>query len=207
MNSSDPEHSFSRRVPAGDTHERDICDRCGFVAYENPKLVAGAVVTHERRILLCRRAIEPRRGYWTLPAGYMELHETTVDAARREALEEANARIDIDALLAVYSIPRISQVQIIYRARLADADFSAGEESLEVELFDWDRIPWDEIAFPSVHWALGHHRAVEDHDVFAPFSNPAGGDDLPCHGRSKTMTRKRSVMAESLRMVRYPRIS
>jgi 8-oxo-dGTP pyrophosphatase MutT (NUDIX family) len=115
----------------------------------------------------------------------MELHESTADAARREAMEEANAHIDINALLAVYSIPRISQVQVIYRARLARPDFSPGDESLEVDLFDWDDIPWDEIAFPSVHWALGHHRAVEGVDLFAPFANPPGetGDTTPAPPR------------------------
>jgi ADP-ribose pyrophosphatase YjhB (NUDIX family) len=181
MTRSETFDNFSRRVPNGDTHERDVCDHCGFVSYDNPKLVAGAVVTHVGRVMLCRRAINPRHGFWTLPAGYMELHETTMDAARREAMEEANADIDIDALLAVYSIPRISQVQIIYRATLAEPDFSPGEESLEVALYDWDDIPWDEIAFPSVHWALGHHREVEGKALFAPFTNPPGetGDTTP----------------------------
>jgi ADP-ribose pyrophosphatase YjhB (NUDIX family) len=174
-------HTFARRVPAGDTHERDVCDHCGFIAYENPKLVAGAVVGHEGHILLCRRAIEPRIGYWTLPAGYMELNETTAQAATREAREEACADIRIDALLAVYSIPRISQVQIIYRATLVDPSISAGDESLEVALFDWSDIPWSEIAFPSVHWALNHHREVSGKTVFAPFSNPQGdgGNAMP----------------------------
>lgn len=165
---------FSRRVPAGDTLERDVCDTCGFVNYENPKVVAGAVVRHGERILLCRRAIMPRRGYWTLPAGYMELNETTQDAARREAFEEAQANIGIDALLAVYSIPRISQVQLIYLARLLDPAIAAGEESLDVRLFDWDEIPWPELAFPSVHWALNQYRSLRGRTEFIPFTNPAG---------------------------------
>ena len=166
--------NFIQRVPDGDTLMRDVCNDCGFVHYDNPKVVAGAVVRAGDNILLCRRAIEPRSGYWTLPAGYMELNETVEQAALREAYEEAYARIEIDTLLAVYSIPRISQIQVIYRADLADPDIKPGTESLEVGLFAWDRIPWDEIAFPSVHWALNHFLEVRDRGVFSPFSNPAG---------------------------------
>ncbi len=173
--------SFSRVVPDGDTVHRDVCDTCGFIRYENPKVVAGAVVSYEGKILLCRRAIPPRHGFWTLPAGYMELNETVEEAAKREALEEACARIDIDALLAVYSIPRISQIQVMYRAALIDPAIEAGIESLEVDLFEWDDIPWDEIAFPSVHWALTQHHQIRDEKLFAPFSNPEGetGDFPP----------------------------
>ena len=174
MNPPNKATSFSRIVPEGDTLHRDVCDTCGFIRYENPKVVAGAVVSYEGRILLCRRAIPPRHGFWTLPAGYMELNETVEDAAKREALEEACAKIDINALLAVYSIPRISQIQVMYRADLVDPAIEAGIESLEVDLFAWDDIPWDEIAFPSVHWALTQHRQIRDEKLFAPFSNPAG---------------------------------
>jgi len=145
-----------RTVPDGDTHERMVCPDCGFIDYENPKVVVGSVVVAEDRILLCRRAIEPRLGYWTLPAGYLEVNESTMAGAEREALEEACARIAIEGLLAVYDIPRISQVQIIYRARLAEPDFEPGPESLEVRLFAWEEIPWDALAFPSVRWALDH---------------------------------------------------
>jgi ADP-ribose pyrophosphatase YjhB (NUDIX family) len=150
------------------------CPDCGFIAYENPKVVAGSVVSVDGKIMLCRRAIEPRRGYWTLPAGYLELHETPEEGARREAWEEARARIAIDALLAVFSVPRISQVQLIYRATLAEPGFEAGPESLEVALFDWADIPWSEIAFPSVKWALDEYRARLGQDVFAPGINPPG---------------------------------
>ncbi len=106
------------------------------------------------RILLCRRAIEPRRGFWTLPAGYMEMAETVEEGARREAWEEARARIALEGVLAVYSIARLGQVQVIFRAGLAEPGFEAGPESLEVRLFGWDEIPWDDMAFPSVRWAL-----------------------------------------------------
>ncbi len=145
-------------IPAGDNRERKVCRDCGFVAYENPKLVVGAVCRWEDRILLCRRAIDPRTGYWTLPAGYLELDEATPAGAAREAWEEAHAEIAIDGLLAVYDIPRISQVQLIYRARLISPDIAAGPESLEVRLFAWDEIPWQDLAFPSVTWALEHFR-------------------------------------------------
>lgn len=164
--------SLIRTVPDGDTHERSVCEHCGFVNYQNPKIVVGSVVRHEGRILMCRRAIEPRRGFWTIPAGYMELHETPHDGARREALEEANARLEIGDLLAVYTVARLSQVQLIFRATLADPSFSAGEESLEVALFSWQEIPWDEIAFPSVHWALHHDREAEARGPGQPFTNP-----------------------------------
>lgn len=166
--------SFSKRVPDGDTHERMVCDSCGWIHYVNPKVVVGAVCTWEGKLLLCRRAIEPRLGYWTIPAGYLEERETTEQGAAREAQEEACADIEIEALLAVYNIPRISQVQIIYRAQLRSPDVAAGEESEEVGFYDWDEIPWDELAFPSVHWALKHHREVDGQAVFAPFGNPPG---------------------------------
>lgn len=164
-----------RAVPAGDTHERLICPDCGFIQYDNPKIVVGSVVAVGGQILLCRRAIQPRKGYWTLPAGYLELNETTADGALREAWEEAQARIAIDTLLAVYNIPRISQVQLIYRATLAEPGFAAGPESEEVALFDWDQIPWNDLAFPSVHWALRHYHETRDERVFAPRGNPVDG--------------------------------
>jgi ADP-ribose pyrophosphatase YjhB (NUDIX family) len=129
------------------------------------------------RILMCRRAINPRRGFWTLPAGYLELNESTSAGAAREAWEEAQARIAIEGLLAIYDIPRISQVQLIYRARLIDEAVAAGPESLEVALFGWDEIPWAEIAFPSVRWALNHEREARLSGDFtariAPPTDPA----------------------------------
>ena len=166
--------AWQRRIPDGDSRERLVCTDCGFVNYENPKIVVGVVATWEGRILLCRRAIHPRRGFWTLPAGYLELKETTADCAAREAFEEACAQIRIDQLLAVYSIPRISQVQLMYRADLVSPVVAAGEETEAVGLFDWDEIPWDEIAFPSVHWALHHHRETRHEAAFVPRSNPPG---------------------------------
>ena len=166
--------NFKRVVPEGDNFERLVCVDCGFINYENPKIVVGSVVHDGSRILLCRRAINPRNGFWTLPAGFLEQHETTMAGAMREAWEEAQAKIEIDALLAVYSIPRLSQVQLIYRARLADPNIAAGPESEEVGLFEFDDIPWRELAFPSVHWALGQDRELGDRTTFAPFVNPPG---------------------------------
>ena len=174
MNSKTQNSGFRREIPAGDTHERDVCATCGFVNYVNPKIVTGSIVRYEDKILLCRRAIEPRIGFWTLPAGFMELGETTEQAAMREAQEEANANIVIDRLLAIYTIPRIAQVQIMYLAHLETPVFSAGPESLEVMLADWAEIPWDELAFPSVRWALEQYRSIEGMADFAPFSNPPG---------------------------------
>jgi ADP-ribose pyrophosphatase YjhB (NUDIX family) len=161
-----------RTIPEGDDRLRLVCPDCGFINYENPKIVVGSVAVWEQRILLCRRAIEPSLGLWTLPAGYMELNETTSQGAMREAWEEARAKIAIDCLLAVYEIPRISQVQLIYRARLLSPEVAAGPESLEVGLFQWDEIPWDDIAFPTVRWALDEHHARRGEHEFSPATNP-----------------------------------
>jgi ADP-ribose pyrophosphatase YjhB (NUDIX family) len=169
---------FTRRVPPGDDIERAVCDRCGFVDYENPRIVVGSVATWEDRVLLCRRAIEPRSGYWTLPAGYLERNESPEEGALREAWEEARARLAIDQLLATYAITRISQVQLIYRARLVDPEVSAGPESREVRLFSWgDLPPADRIAFPSVRWALEDFRASCSEAVFAPRTRSDAGVD------------------------------
>lgn len=150
---------FVRTVPKDDDRERRVCRTCGFVDYVNPKIVAGSVATApDGRILLCRRAIEPRTGFWTLPAGFMEEGETIQQAAAREAFEEARARLEIETIVGIYSVPRISQVQIFFRARLLDTDISAGVESEAVGLFEWDDIPWDDLAFPSVKWALDDWR-------------------------------------------------
>lgn len=170
--------SFHLAIPPGDERERRICDRCGFIDYVNPRIVVGSVVTWtapgetEPLILFCRRAIEPRRGFWTLPAGFMETGETVRAAAIREAREEACCEIEIDALLAVYDVPHISQVQLMFRATLASPDVAPGVESLEVALLKWPDIPWDELAFPSVTWALKHWRESVGRVGFAPFGAP-----------------------------------
>ena len=164
---------FVRRTPEGEDRERLTCADCGYIAYENPKIVTGSVVIVGGKVMLCRRAIEPRRGFWTIPAGYMELNETVEEAAMREAREEACADLALDGILAVYSIARIGQVQVLFRDRLASPGFAPGPESLEVRLFDWEEIPWDDLAFPSVHWVLKAWREIGDGPIGAPRGNPA----------------------------------
>ncbi len=163
---------FIRRVPEGDDRERLTCADCGFVAYENPKVVVGSVVAAGEQVLLCRRAIQPRQGFWTLPAGYMEMHETVEEGARREAWEEARVRIALEGVLAVYSIARLGQVQVMFRARMAEPGFAAGPESLEARLFHWNDIPWDDIAFPTVRWALQAWRDTAGAPLGAAQLNP-----------------------------------
>ncbi len=163
------------RVPEGDTLPRYVCLACNVIHYQNPKMVVGCIPEWEDKILLCRRAIEPRSGWWTLPAGFMENSETLAEAAARETLEEACARVAIGSLYAVYSLPHISQVYLLFRARLLDLDFKPGIESLEVALFSEHEIPWDEMAFRVIHdplkryfqernrGGIGFHMGVIDH--------------------------------------------
>ena len=146
--------SLSLRVPPGDNRTRGICDVCGMIHYQNPRLVVGALPVWDDRILMCRRAIEPRHGKWTLPAGFMENGETTAEGAVRETLEEAGARIELGPIFSLICVPHIHQVHVIYRARLLDLDFSAGEESLEVKLLREDEIPWNDIAFRTISLSL-----------------------------------------------------
>jgi len=143
------------RVPSDDNRERHICTVCTTIHYQNPKMVIGAIPEWEDgRILLCRRAIEPRHGFWTLPAGFMENGETTPEAAARETLEEANADVQIGELYSLYNIPYINQVYMLFRARLLNLDFSPGVESLEVALFAEKEIPWNNMAFRAVSLTL-----------------------------------------------------
>lgn len=149
-------------IPEGDDRPRLTCLDCGYIAYENPKVVVGAVCVWDDKFLLCKRAIEPRRGWWTIPAGYLELNETFAEGATREAWEEAETRIRITGVLGIYEIPRISQIYVIHKAVMITPKFSPGLESEEVKLVDWDDIPWDELAFPSVNWALKHYESGGD---------------------------------------------
>jgi len=137
-------------VPPGDDRTRHICQNCDRVHYQNPRIIAGAIPVHEQKILLCRRAIAPREGLWTLPAGFLENGETIEQGALRESLEEANARLRAPALYAIFDIPRIHQVYIFFRAELADLDFAPGTESLETALFAEADIPWEHLAFTVV---------------------------------------------------------
>ena len=169
--------SFTHRVPEGDDISRAVCDHCNHIVYDNPKIVVGSVVLHENKVLLCRRAIDPRKGFWTVPAGYMELNETPEEGAIREAREEANATLTLGSLLAIYTVKHLSQVQMIYRATLASPEYSAGPESLEVQLFGFDEIPWEDIAFPTVHWMLADiQKYLAGHEAL-PFGNPVGAQD------------------------------
>ncbi len=147
------------RIPDDDSRMRYVCTECSTIHYQNPRMVIGSIPEWEGKILLCRRAIEPRYGYWTLPGGFMENGESTTQAAIRETLEEANARIAIGDLYSMYSLPYINQVHMFFRAKLLDINFSAGQESLDVELFDESEIPWNELAFRPVRYSLEHYFA------------------------------------------------
>ena len=160
--------AVTHRIPEGDSLSRAVCDACGTIQYQNPKIVVGCLPTHGERILICKRAIEPRYGLWTLPAGFMENDESAAEGAAREALEEANARVDIEDLYTVYSIPHISQVYMMFRARLLDTDVSPGVESLEVKLVREEEIPWDQLAFAMVRRTLEHFLEDRKRGVFTP---------------------------------------
>ena len=140
----------ARRVPPGDSLPRWVCDACGEIHYQKPLLVVGAIPEWEGRLLLCRRAIEPRRDLWTLPAGFMENGESLEAGAMRETLEEANARVDVGELYTVISLPHINQVYMMFRSRLLDRGFGPGPESLEVRLFHEDEVPWERLAFRTI---------------------------------------------------------
>ena len=147
-------HPVSIQIPDGDTKERHVCDACGVIHYQNPKIVAGCIPEWEGQILLCRRGIEPRHGLWTIPAGFMENGETIEQAAARETLEEACAEVEINGLYGVFNITHVNQVYMIFRASLKEKKFASGIESLETELFSENDIPWSEMAFPVVVQSL-----------------------------------------------------
>lgn len=164
----------SPRIPPGDHLPRDVCERCGAVHYQNPRLVVGCVPEFGGRILLCKRGIEPRRGFWTVPAGFMENGETLQQAAARESHEEALVRVEIGSPLAIVHVLPAHQVHVFFRARLWEPGFGAGPESLEVELVEPADIPWPDIAFPSTEFAL--RRFLEDR---AAGCEPLHFADLP----------------------------
>lgn len=145
------------RVPPGDSLPRHVCDACGTIHYQNPKIIVGCIPAWENRVLLCKRAIEPRYGLWTVPAGFLENGETTADGAKRETLEEANANVEVGDLFALYNIPHINQVYMLFRARLLDLGFHAGAETLELRLCSDTDVPWDDIAFATVRNTLTHY--------------------------------------------------
>jgi ADP-ribose pyrophosphatase YjhB (NUDIX family) len=142
--------ALEHRIPHGDTLPRYVCADCGTVHYQNPKVVVGCLPEWDGRVLLCKRAIEPRLGLWTLPAGFLENGETILAGAERETIEEAGARVEVGALYTVISLPQINQLYMMFRARLLDLGFGPGPESLEVRLFDEVEIPWNELAFRTI---------------------------------------------------------
>ena len=172
--------TVERRVPEGDDRERFVCAQCSAIHYQNPRMVVGCLAEYEGRLLMCKRAIEPRRGFWTLPAGFLELGESAVEGAIRETLEEACAKVEVVAPYAHFDIPYIGQAYLFYRARMLSAEHAAGPESLEVKLVTPEEIPWDDLAFAAVRIALdlyledlrkGRYRA--HHGVLA---RPAKGE-------------------------------
>ena len=149
--------SVSIKIPEGDDRGRYICDSCGMVHYQNPKMVVGCIPEHGERILLCRRAIEPQYGKWTIPAGYLENGETVTEGASREAFEEARARFKELIPYRLFNIRHVNQMYLIFCGELADNGFSAGDESLDVRLFEESEIPWDQLAFKVIYTVLEHY--------------------------------------------------
>ncbi|HYY15383.1 MAG TPA: NUDIX hydrolase [Gammaproteobacteria bacterium] len=145
---------LQRKIPPGDNRPRFVCGSCNTIYYQNPKIVTGCLAEWENKVLMCRRAIIPRQGLWTLPAGFMENDETVVEAAIRETYEEANASVEIIDLFTIFNLPHVNQVYMMFRARLRDLNYCPGEESLEVDLFDETQIPWDRLAFATIHHTL-----------------------------------------------------
>ncbi len=153
-------------IPPGDNRPRHVCPGCGAIHYHNPKMVVGCIPEWEDKILLCRRAIEPKYGLWTLPAGFMENGETTAEGAARETLEEAGARVEMLGLYAMISLPDINQVYLVFRARLLHLDFIHGEESLDARLFSEAEMPWEEMAFRTIEHTLERYYADRKAGVY-----------------------------------------
>ncbi len=153
-------------IPDDDNRHRFICRSCDTIHYQNPKIVAGCIPVWEDKVLLCKRAIEPRYSYWTLPAGFMELGETSLEAGIRETLEEANARVEVDDLFAVFNLPYVGQVYMMFRSKLIDLDYSAGVESLDVQLFKEEDIPWNDLAFTTIRATLKYYYEDRKKGVF-----------------------------------------
>ena len=165
-------HPVSQKIPQGDNRLRHVCDQCQTIHYQNPRIVAGCLPVWGQQVLLCRRAIQPCYGRWTLPAGFMENGETIEQAAMRETVEEACARVRNLQLYTVFDLPHINQVYMLFRAELTDLDFAAGEESLEVQLFDQADIPWSELAFPTIGRTLEYFFADRQIEVYPLRNEP-----------------------------------
>lgn len=172
--------TVSKRIPEGDNRPRYICDSCATIHYQNPRMVVGTLPLWGEQVLMCRRAIEPRKGFWTVPAGFMENSETTLEGAQRETWEEARASIAEPQLYRLFDLPHINQVYIFYRGQLVDGAYDIGPESLEVQLFSEQDIPWDEIAFPVVTETLREFFADRKAGIF-----PVRITDIDPIGRQK----------------------
>ncbi|MFT4100602.1 MAG: NUDIX hydrolase [Burkholderiaceae bacterium] len=179
-------HEVALKIPPGDNRQRACCDACGSIHYENPRMVVGTVTVSGDKVLLCKRAIEPRYGFWTLPGGFMENGETSAEGAERETNEEAGARIELGDLYSLIDIPQVDQVHIFYLATLSDPHFVPGTESLEARLFTEDEIPWSQIAFKTVYKTLrwyfddlraGRLRTHTDSVRFTPRTTAPGATD------------------------------
>lgn len=162
--------AVERRVPEGDSLPRYVCPSCATIHYTNPKIVVGCLPEWEGKILLCRRAIQPRHGLWTLPAGFLEDNETTLEGARRETLEEAGARVEIAGLYALFNLPHVNQVYVMYRARLLDLDFGPGPESLDVKLIEESQMPWEQMAFEVITQTLKLYWQDRRHGTFGTWA-------------------------------------
>jgi ADP-ribose pyrophosphatase YjhB (NUDIX family) len=189
-------HPITVAIPEGDNRPRFVCTNCGTIHYQNPKMVIGSIPVWEQdgelKVLLCKRAIEPRYGYWTLPAGFMENGETTSAAAARETEEEAGANVELGNLFTLLNVVHVHQVHLFYLARLVDLDFAPGIESLDVQLFSENEIPWSDLAFPTIRTTLelffADHARMRDnpragatygfhtHDIVGPMRAPVQPD-------------------------------
>ena len=165
-------HAVSKKIPIDDDRLRHVCDVCEHIHYQNPRVIVGVLPTFQRQVLLCKRAIAPRHGYWTLPAGFLENGETTAEGAHRETWEEARAKVERSDLYCIFDLPYINQIYMFYLAELNEPQFAAGPESLEVQLFDEADIPWENLAFPVVNSALKHYFSDRVNDHF-PTRNEA----------------------------------
>jgi ADP-ribose pyrophosphatase YjhB (NUDIX family) len=190
-------HPVTVAIPEGDNRPRYVCTQCGTIHYQNPKMVIGSIPVWEQdgelKVLLCKRAIEPRYGYWTLPAGFMENEETTGQAAVRETEEEAGANVQLGDLFTLLNVAHVHQVHLFYLARLLDLDYAAGVESLDVQLFAEDEIPWDELAFPTIRTTLelffadrrkvleGGNYGFHSRDITRPMRRPGDPDPVEPH--------------------------
>jgi ADP-ribose pyrophosphatase YjhB (NUDIX family) len=170
-----------QKIPHGDNRKRFVCESCNQIYYENPKIIAGCLPIYGNRVLLCRRAIAPRKGYWTLPAGFLENEEAASEGARRETLEEANAKVNLSHLYSLFNLPHISQIYMFYIGELVNLDFSPGEESLETKLFLETEIPWEELAFPVVALTLKKYFRNKEDNAY-PFTE----ENIPARFKSES---------------------